>query len=169
MATTDRALNLLPDDLRPLAVVPAGSDLYNTQRDFHDHDLVIIVESGPNKQLFDGDMDARILPLDQLLFLAGKGSLVECETLFALTYGHGRILDTRWAPLLQAARAPFNRYASMTDRHRSKPAFRIKDGARWDLFLRRAWETGNMDPRFTPTEREQFLDRLAKLEALKSE
>lgn len=156
----ERALRLAPPAATPLAVLPFGSDLYGTKLDFNDIDTVVVTRSGRPGQKFDGPLDVRIAPLWHLQFHAGHGSLAEAEIMFALAAGHGRILDPSWEPLLRGLRAPLPRYTSQTGRHRGSPAFREKDGIRWDIFLERAWRTGNTDPRLDEAERELFFERL---------
>lgn len=158
----DRALAAAPTGCQPLAVLPFGSDLYGTQLTFHDHDLIVVTADGRPRQIIDGDLDVRIAPLRHLLAHAAHGSLVETEVLFALTAGHGEVFDSAWAPLLRAARGSLPKYAATTNRLARTPQPRPKDRVRWDLFLDRAWSTGNTDPRFSGTEREEFLARLAR-------
>ena len=159
----DDLLALLPAGCEPLALLPAGSDLYNTKTDFHDVDAAAVTRFGRPRSYQSGDLDLRALPLKHLMLTSARGSLVECETLFALESGHGLLFDDSFRPWLRQLRAPFPAYASATERMRARSAFRPKDGVRWDIYIERAWRTGNLDPRLTEDERGQFLERMAEL------
>lgn len=163
MNITDQVLQVLPPHTRTMAVVPHGSDLYGTEAEFHDIDMLVVTRTGRPGQLIRGDLDIKLLPLRHLMFHAGHGALAESECLFALAAGHGEVLDPAWEPFFRSARAPLRKYASTVSQHRLTPQFRPKDGVRWDIFLDRAFNGGGTDPHLSPVERRRYFDELARL------
>lgn len=164
LAVVAAAFAALPSRYDPIAIVPAGSDLYRTKRAQHDFDAIAVTAGGRAAQKMIGDLDLRIIPLEDLLAHASNGSLTDCEVLFALEAGHGAWFNSPFTPMLRGARAPLGRYADTTRRFAKSRNAKAKHTIRHELVLRRAWDTGNTDPRLSDAERAEYLERLAAAE-----
>lgn len=152
---SDQAISLAGVD--PIAAIEVGSALYNTQITFHDHDVALFVPQGKSMQFMEGDLDVRVIPLDLMLPPGTKGFLYETDAMLGLLYGHGQWYDHPWRPALQMFRPSIWQYANTVRQFKMKNPEAIKHIARYDIFLRRFWETGSADPKLSNEERQEWL------------
>lgn len=146
--------------VEPIAATVVGSFLYNTQIEQHDVDVALFVPQGKSMQFMDGDLDVRVIPLDLLLPPGTKGFLYETDAMLGLLYGRGTWYDHPWKPVLQMFRPSIYQYANTVRRFNEKNPEARKHIIRYDIFLRRFWETGNADPRLTDDERNEWYEKL---------
>lgn len=144
----------------PIAGVLCGSSLYNTQIEKHDFDYALFVPQGKSMQFMDGDLDVRVIPLELLLAPGTKGFLYETDAMLGLLHGYGTWYDHPWKPVLQMFRPSIYQYANTVRRFKEKNPEARKHIIRYDIFLRRFWETGNADPRLTDEERREWYEEL---------
>lgn len=142
----------------PIASIEMGSFLYNTQITYHDKDIALFVPQGRSMQFMDGDLDVRVIPLDLMLPPDTKGFLYETDAMLGLLYGHGSWYDHPWTTVLQMFRPSIYKYADTVRRFRKKNPDARKHIIRYDIFLRRFWETGNADPKLSDEERQEWLE-----------
>lgn len=153
----DKAIEIASSDHTVIGISPFGSDLYNTKLDHHDYDFVVFTADGKSRQLQEGDIDIRILPVEQVLASGLKGSLPETEAHLAMMYGHGIWLDTPWTPMLRSFRPNIWRYGTTVSKYLAHRGFKNKHYIRHQIFLRRFWDTGNADPKLTEEERQEWM------------
>lgn len=142
----------------PIAGVLCGSSLYNTQIDQHDVDVALFVPQGRSMQLMEGDLDVRVIPLELMLPPGTKGFLYETDAMLGLLYGHGLWYDHTWTPILRMFRPSIWQYANTVRRFKDKNPDARKHIIRYDIFLRRFWESGNADPKLSDEERQEWLE-----------
>lgn len=152
----DDAIRLAGVD--PIASIEMGSFMYNTQITYHDIDIALFVPQGRSMQLMEGDLDVRVIPLDLILPPGTKGFLYETDAMLGLLYGHGLWYDHPWTPVLQMFRPSIYQYANTVRRFKEKNPEARKHIIRYDIFLRRFWETGNADPKLSDEERQEWLE-----------
>ena len=143
----------------PIAGVLCGSSLYNTQVEQHDTDIALFVPQGRSMQFMEGDLDVRVIPLDLILPPGTKGFLYETDAMLGLLYGFGTWYDHPWKPVLQMFRPSIYQYANTVRLFKVKNPEAGKHIVRYDIFLRRWWETGNANPRLTDDERREWLGK----------
>lgn len=142
----------------PIAGVLCGSSLYNTQVEQHDTDIALFVPQGRSMQFMEGDLDVRVIPLDLILPPGTKGFLYETDAMLGLLYGHGVWYDHPWRSALQMFRPSIWQYGNTVRRFKVKNPDAHKHIIRYDIFLRRFWESGNADPRLSDAERQEWLE-----------
>lgn len=147
-------------EVEPIAAIVVGSFLYNTQIVQHDVDVALFVPQGKSMQFMDGDLDVRVIPLELMLAPGTKGFLYETDAMLGLLYGRGTWYDHPWKPVLQMFRPSIYQYANTVRRFKVKNPEAQKHIVRYDIFLRRWWETGNANPRLTDDERTEWYEKL---------
>lgn len=146
-----------------LAVIPTGSDLYNTKIDNHDHDFVVIIKGNTSRQVFIDDLDVKICSYGALSKGNIKGSLQEVESVLAIRHGYAQLHGSTGRFLLPTITPNIGGYLSTMDRYLKNKDVKDKHSIRHDIFKRRYWETGNADPRLTEEERQEWLTRTNNL------
>lgn len=142
----------------PIASIEMGSALYNTQITHHDVDIALFVPKGRSMQFMEGDLDVRVIPLELMLPPGTKGFLYETDAMLGLLYGHGVWYDHPRRPVLQTFRPSIWQYANTVRRFKDKNPDARKHIIRYDIFLRRFWESGNADPKLSDEERQEWLE-----------
>lgn len=154
----DQALSLV--DVDPIAAVVVGSDLYNTKIEDHDTDIAIFVPTGKRVQTMWEDLDVQVISLEHLLKIGTRGYLYEFDAVLGLLYGYGVWYNHPWKPALQMYRPSIWGYADTIRRFKINTPEARKHIIRYDIFLKRFWETGNANPRLSDEERAQWLHSL---------
>lgn len=144
--------------MKILAIVPFGSRLYNTSTVFHDVDIVLIVDGHRRSQVIKDTLDVHIVPVTHLLDIKNSKNVMESEVALAIEYGHAIVFDTPWKPMILSIKAGVPAYGDTIRRYMSKNSVPAKHRVRYDIFLKRFWETGNADPKLSDEERQEWLE-----------
>lgn len=166
---------------KPLVVIPAGSQLYNSSvpgRALHDYDFTVFAT--PHRTLkkshqhLSGELDVNTVGVDKIQTLARRSAPLS-EAFYA--YKSGRSLavfdDPKWGPYTSSIQLPVSQYYDLLDdcvrstsHEFTEPATQddkknfhnFKHSLRWQIYQKRWGSEGPpvFDPRFTDEERELF-------------
>lgn len=156
----ERAVDLV--GVEPIAALVVGSTLYNTVIDHHDVDVAVFVPYGKSIQKMSGDLDVHVISLEFLLRTSAKGYLFETDAALGLLHGYGVWYDHPYRAALEGYRPSIYNYADTVRRFEAKNPEAQKHIIRYNIFLRRWWETGNVNPRLTDEERQEWLEKLTR-------
>lgn len=145
--------------INAIGLCPIGSDLYGTKREFHDIDVAVVATDMARKQYSYGDIDLQVFPIEYLIDGAHSKNLLEVEVCLAFMYGHGMLFNHPYSTLLRNVRPDISGYADTVRRYKAGHTVPDKHSIRYDIFLRRWWDTGNADPRLTEDELKEYWDR----------
>lgn len=169
---------------KPLAVIPAGSQLYGSEvpgRAVHDYDFTVFATPHSSlkkpKQHLAGELDVHSIGVDRVQELARRSAPIR-EAFYAMRAGRALASfdDPQWGSYFNSINLPVGQYYDLLDdcvrstsheytepvsQEEKNNFHNFKHSLRWQIYMKRWGSEGSdeFDPRFT--EEEQALYRRA--------